>query len=176
VENYSPSGGKPIESIAGVFASRFMKQKGGIAGRLNPQRKNPLWSNKRVISHNFKKEVSVDSDAEDRVASDFFPVPEVGFAQSHIDYICKKLNDREFVERGLIPSHQLSAHQIIFDWRADEPYVKLRDEFQLKKIKPGYWSVVCVEVDHTVDERTNRGIRNIGDVLRSTMNQQSCDN
>ena len=164
ISNYN----KQLKNPRGIFRSRFVCSNGG-SGKLNPYRPNPLWRHKSRTM----KALLPASQEELKSKCRFYPVPEVGYTDFHIDTICKKLNEREYVPTDFIPIKQLGSNRGILTEHPSEPYrVKLSDSFELVKIRPGFWTIKALDV--RTDERRSecKRAKKIGETIKTMMNER----
>lgn len=171
VENFKPSTGKAPDTIVGAFSRLFIKGKGGVAGMLNPNRRSLIVSTKMKLRHNLVTPKKLTSQG----VTGFVPAPDAGMPESHIDWLCKKFNSREWVEIGSIPATQFPRHERIFDRHSVEPKVRVRDEFELVRVSSGYWNVVALEMGFNNDKRCST-TRPISSGMSSLLKRASSDN
>lgn len=158
VENFRGRDRKPVRNVLALFAGRFTKPR-GKQGTLNPHRIYPLWCH---VSQSGANTV----DTQPPPGANFYPVVSCGFTASHIDAVCKLLNERSTIERGLIPTHQLVRNAHALEYSRDEPRVRLRDEFTLERVSPGVWKLWPVPVRAALAKRSKENTpRTLQDAL-----------
>lgn len=156
LNQYRPGSGGPVRSIVGLFSKMFIRSNGG--GMLNPYRKSLIQSVRAYAAKSTTKAHTAPAN--------FFPCLEAGMPPSHIDYLAEQLNERNWMDAGLVPIRQLVANDIIFLRHTNEAKIKLRDEFELVRVKKGFWNVNPITVKFT-DRRGAGGPRSLAEVMEN---------